>query len=146
MTDTPPSPAAELQRTWALAAADAGAAMDLFYATLFEMAPEVRPLFSGVPMPDQKKKLAAAIGLVVKSPELPQSVASALRELGRRHLGYGVEDAHYDAVGAALIETLAIALKSEFTPAARVAWVDAYGAVASHMKAGAASEGAIAAE
>ena len=146
MTDTTPSPAAELQRTWALAAADADAAMDLFYTTLFEMAPEVRPLFSGIPMPDQKKKLAAAINLVVKSPELPPSVTGALRDLGQRHVGYGVEDAHYDAVGAALIETLATALGSEFTPAARAAWTGAYGSVAGHMKAGAAGTQAIAAE
>ena len=147
MTDTTSSsPAAELQRTWALAAADADAAMGLFYTTLFEIAPEVQPLFSGISMPDQKKKLAAAISLVVKSPELPQSVTGALGELGRRHLGYGVEDVHYDAVGAALIETLATALGSEFTPAARAAWTDAYGAVAGKMKAGAAEASAIAAE
>ena len=146
MTDLPTSPASELQRTWALAAADADAAMDLFYATLFDMAPEARPLFSGVPMPDQKKKLAAAISLVVKSPDLPPSITCALQEMGRRHTGYGVEDAHYDALGAPLIETLATALGSEFTPAARTAWTDAYGAVAGHMKAGAAGGSVIAAE
>lgn len=140
------TPAQELQRTWALAAADADAAMDLFYATLFENAPEVRPLFEHATMPEQKRKLAAAISLVVKSPDLPDSITGALQDMGRRHMGYGVEDQHYDAVGAALIQTLETALGEAFTPAARDAWTGAYAAVSGHMKAGAASGKPVAAE
>lgn len=145
MTDAP-KPATELERTWALAAADSDAAMDLFYKNLFERAPEVRPLFSHASMPVQKRKLASAISLVVKSPTLPENVTQALRELGRKHVAYGVEDSHYDAVGSALIETLATALGHEFTPKARAAWAGAYTAVADHMKTGAALSGTIAAE
>lgn len=140
------SPASELQRTWALASADADAAMDLFYETLFENAPEVRPLFSRVPMREQKRKLAAAINLVVKSPDLPDSVNGVLHDLGRRHVGYGVEDHHYDAVGAALIATLDKALGKEFTPSAREAWSGAYAAIAGRMKAGASEGHGMAAE
>lgn len=141
-----PNPIEELQRTWALAAADADAAMALFYQTLFEIAPEVRGMFSGIPMADQGRKLAAAISLVVNSPRLPESIVGKLEELGARHVTYGVEDAHYDAVGAALIKTLETALGEELTDTARTAWVDAYGAVSGHMKAGAAQAGQIAAE
>jgi len=133
------TPAEELQRTWALAAADADAAMDLFYANLFANAPEVRPLFDNATMPEQKRKLAAAISLVVKSPDLPDSITTALQDMGRRHVGYGVEDRHYDAVGAALIQTLDTALGDAFTPAARDAWTGAYGAISGQMKTGAAA-------
>ena len=139
-------PAAELQRTWDLAAKDSDAAMALFYETLFDTAPEVRKLFSGVPMRDQGRKLAAAIGVVVKSPQLPESITGKLEELGARHVVYGVEDRHYDAVGAALLQTLETALGDEFTASAREAWVGAYAAVSSHMKAGAARSGVLAAE
>ena len=120
--------------------------MDLFYASLFKIAPEVRPLFSGATMTDQRRKLAAAISLVVKSPNLPDTIVAALHDLGRKHVAYGVEDEHYEAVGTALITTLATALGPDFTPAARDAWVAAYGAVSGHMKTGAATVGAIAAE
>lgn len=138
--------AADLQRTWALVAADADAAMELFYTTLFASAPEVRELFDGVQMAAQKRKLAAAIGLVVKSPDLPETLVHALQELGRRHVAYGVEDRHYDAVGTALIETLATALGPAFTPAARAAWTGAYATVSQLMKDGATLDGMIAAE
>ena len=136
----------ELQRTWKLATTDADAAMKLFYETLFERAPEVRGLFSGLPMEEQGRKLSAAISLVVKSPQLPESIVGVLEELGARHVGYGVEDAHYDAVGAALIETLSTALGDEFTDAAREAWTGAYTAVSGHMKVGAARAVTMAAE
>lgn len=43
----------------------------------------------------------------------------ALQSLGLKHVGYGVQAAHYDVVGQALIETLSVTLQRHFTePAA----------------------------
>ena len=56
--------------------------------------------------------------------------ATTLRDLGGRHLGYGVRVEHYDDVGRALIATLEQALGEAFAPAARAAWTAAYGAIA----------------
>jgi hemoglobin-like flavoprotein len=62
-----------------------------------------------------------------------------LRNLGRRHAKYGVTDAHYDTVGAALIWTLEKGLGERFTADVREAWVAVYDLIATTMK-GAANE------
>ena len=119
------SVSSELQRTWALATADGDAAMKLFYETLFDTAPEVRGLFSGVPMQDQGRKLSAAIGLVVRNPDPLESIVSKLEELRARHVEYEVKGSYYDAVEAAMVRTLKTALGNDFTEVPRDAWVGA---------------------
>jgi hemoglobin-like flavoprotein len=47
-------------------------------------------------------------------------------ELGRRHAGYGVKEAHYDSVGAALLWTLEQGLGEAWTPDVAAAWTDVY--------------------
>lgn len=55
----------------------------------------------------------------------------------RKHVGYGVAAAHYDVVGQALLDTLAMGLGDAFTDEVRAAWVAVYGVVSSTMQAGA---------
>ena len=78
----------------------------LFYANLFEAQPALRALFKG-DMDDQGAKLLQMIGAAVGLLDKPQTLLPVLRQLGARHGGYGVQPAHYDAVGAALLKTLA---------------------------------------
>jgi hemoglobin-like flavoprotein len=132
-----PDMASELRRTWSLAAADADAAVDLFYGNLFAAAPDLRPLFAHTDMAGQRRKLAAALAFVVSAPTLSGTTANALRDLGSRHLGYGVRTEHYADVGRALIATFEQALGEAFTPSARAAWIAAYGAIAALMIEGA---------
>ena len=47
--------------------------------------------------------------------------------------GYGVREAHYATVGAALLWTLEAGLGEAFTPAVRAAWTTAYGTLATVM-------------
>ena len=61
-----------------------------------------------------------------------------LEELGRRHAAYGVRDADYDTVGAALLGTLGDAHGAAFDAELRAAWAAAYGLVAGAMRDGAA--------
>ena len=61
----------------------------------------------------------------------------AVRQLGLRHAGYRVRDAHYDTVGQALLWTLEKGLGPAFTPATREAWAKLYWTLAETMKAGA---------
>ena len=65
--------------------------------------------------------------------DLPSLVAM-LEALALRHVGYGVQDKHYDDVGAALLWTLERMLGPAFTPAARDAWTALYGTVAQVMR------------
>jgi hemoglobin-like flavoprotein len=133
-----PDMASELRRTWSLVAADVDAAVELFYGNLFAASPALQPLFADTAMGAQRRKLAAALAFVVSAPDLSGATATALRDLGGRHLGYGVRAEHYDDVGRALISTLEQALGKAFTPSAGAAWTAAYAAVAAPLREGAA--------
>ena len=134
-----PEHIAEIRKSWVALSQDPDAMTELFYEQLFRIAPEVKPLFAGTDLPAQRKKLAAAIGLVVRHVEDLSPVVPGLQDLGRRHVAYGVRDAHYDAVGQALIHAIATRLGPKFTAATQDAWVAAYTAVATTMQAGAAT-------
>jgi hemoglobin-like flavoprotein len=105
----------------------------LFYARLFEIAPEVRPLFKG-DMAEQGRKLMATLAVVVNGIDDLSRLLPAVEGLGRRHAGYGVTDQHFAPVGAALIWTLEQGLGEDFTPEVRTAWLDAYGTLAAVMQ------------
>ena len=115
----------------------AGTAADLFYGRLFELAPPVRALFPD-DMTEQKQKLMAMLGLAVANLGHPDTVVPALRELGRKHVAYGTQPAHYAPVGAALLWTLEQGLGPDFTPEVRAAWTETYALVAGVMQEAAA--------
>jgi len=104
----------------------------LFYDRLFAIDPSTRPLFRG-DMRSQGAKLMAAIGAVVKSLDRLETMLDDLRALARRHDRYGVREAHYASVGAALLWTLEQGLGADFTPQVREAWATAYGLLRSAM-------------
>lgn len=105
----------------------------LFYGRLFELDPALRPLFAHADMAAQGGKLMAALGFVVGSMRSPEPMLAALRALAVRHLAYGVEDAHYATVGAALLWTLEAGLGADWTPALAAAWSEAYALVSAAM-------------
>ena len=115
----------------------ADTAADLFYGRLFEIAPQVRTMFPD-DMREQKKKLMAMLGLAVTNLHKPEMVVPALQTLGRQHVSFGTQAAHYEPVGAALLWTLEQGLGPDFTPAVREAWVETYTLVANVMKSAAA--------
>jgi nitric oxide dioxygenase len=104
----------------------------LFYDRLFAIDPSTRPLFRG-DMKSQGAKLMAAIAAVVKSLDRIETMLDDLRALARRHDRYGVQEAHYASVGAALLWTLEQGLGFDFTPEVRDAWATAYGLLSSAM-------------
>lgn len=107
----------------------------LFYLRLFEIAPEVRPLFNG-DMREQAHKLMQMLGYIVNGLNNPESTLAEVRALGQRHRAYGVNEKHYRPVGEALLWTLKRALDEDFTPEAEAAWGTAYVMIAQAMKNG----------
>jgi hemoglobin-like flavoprotein len=103
----------------------APAAAAMFYDRLFALDPTLRPLFKG-DMTEQGKKLMAMIGTAVANLHKLDTIVPAVQDLGRRHAGYGVRPEHYATVAEALLWTLGQGLGDEFTPATKVAWVEAY--------------------
>jgi hemoglobin-like flavoprotein len=114
---------------------------DRFYARLFEIAPAVRPLFPE-DMAAQKRKLIAMLALAVANLDKPEALVSAVSDLGLRHLGYRAEEAHYEAVGAALLWTLDRSLGPAFTPEVHQAWAETYDIVAGLMRPAAVAKAA----
>jgi hemoglobin-like flavoprotein len=111
--------------------ADTAAA--LFYGKLFELDPSLKPMFHG-DMKEQGRKLMSMIGLAVKGLTDLDKLVPAVEHLGRSHAGYGVQDSHYDTVGAALLWTLEQGLGSDFTPETKAAWAETYTLLATTMK------------
>ena len=115
----------------------AGVTADLFYDRLFEIAPEIRSLF-----PDdlvaQKKKFITMLATAVTNLNELEKIAPVVKDLGMRHVAYGVNAKHYEPFGAALLWTLEESLGVEFTPPVRTAWTEAYMTLASVMRGAAA--------
>jgi hemoglobin-like flavoprotein len=99
--------------------------------------PALRPFFKG-DMAEQGRKLMSMIGVAVANLGKLDVIVPAVRDLGRRHVGYGVRQAHYDTVGTALVWTLEQGLGDDFTPETRQAWVEAYTILAGTMQQAAA--------
>jgi hemoglobin-like flavoprotein len=95
-------------------------ATGLFYQRLFALDPEVKPMFRG----DLQRKARSSCRRSASS--------STASPNSRRHVGYGVQAAHYDTVGAALLWTLEQG--PAFTDEVKTAWATAYGALAGVMK------------
>ena len=108
-------------------------AAEIFYGKLFEKDPSLKPMFKG-DMKEQGAKLMSMIGTAVNGLDDLNSIVPAVQNLGRNHVGYGVEDSHYDTVGAALLETLEAGLGDAFTPAVKDAWTEVYTVLATTMK------------
>jgi nitric oxide dioxygenase len=130
-----------VQSTFGRVRNDGDAVAALFYGRLFETAPEVRPMFRG-DMTAQGRKLMTALALAVDSLTRLDSLIPALESLGRKHVGYGVQDHHYAIVGEALLWTLEKGLGLAWTPEAKDAWATTYSIVASVMQKAAAGAAA----
>lgn len=115
----------------------ADTAADIFYARLFEIAPQVRNLFPAE-MTNQKKKLMQTLGVAVTNLHQVETIVPVVQDLGRRHVAYGVRPEHYDIVGAALLYTLEKGLGDAWNPDLKSAWTETYGLVAGVMKDAAA--------
>jgi hemoglobin-like flavoprotein len=104
----------------------------LFYGRLFEIAPEVKPLFRG-DIEEQGRKLMAMLAAVVNGLGNLETVLPAASALAKRHIDYGVKAADYAPVGAALLWTLQRGLGSQWTPELAAAWTEAYTVLSEFM-------------
>ena len=125
-----------IRDSFATLAPRADAVVAAFYDRLFEENPGVRPLFPD-DMTDQKKHLAAAIGLVVKHAGNLDAIAHTLRDMGARHVGYGARPEHYGVVRDTLLTVLGESAGDAWTDTLRDDWADALNAVAARMLEGA---------
>ena len=122
-----------VQDSFATIAPIADDAAALFYRRLFELDPSLERMFRG-DMAEQRKKLMQMLSTAVKGLDRLDQLVPAVENLGRRHAGYGVTDAHYDTVASALLWTLEMGLGRAFTAEVKDAWVTVYELLATTMK------------
>ena len=104
----------------------------LFYDRLFEIAPQVKPMFPD-DMTEQRRKLMMMLAAVVNGLGNLESILPAASALAKRHAGYGATAEHYPVVGAALLWTLEQGLGDGWTPDLADAWSTAYGTLSGYM-------------
>lgn len=113
----------------------APAAAKIFYTKLFELDPNLKPLFPNDEevMKSQGNKLMTMLGAAVAGLNNLDALIPVLQGLGKKHVEYKVEPSHYNTVGAALLGTLEAGLGEEFTPDVKEAWTSVYGTMSSVM-------------
>jgi hemoglobin-like flavoprotein len=128
-----------VQESFAHVVPIADTAAELFYGRLFELDPSLRLLFRG-DMREQGRRLMQMLTVAVRGLDRLEAIVIAVQALGRRHVAYGVTEAHFATVGAALLWTLEQGLGSAFTPAVADAWASVYDVLATTMKDAMADE------
>ena len=125
-----------LETSFDLVAPRGEALVEIFYARLFTAAPAVVPLFAGADMSKQRTKLLVTLVLLRKSLRDLDALVPTLRELGRRHVGYGARPEHYAVVGDTLITAMAEVAGDAWSDTYTRAWADALSVVAEAMLSG----------
>ena len=126
-----------VQESWAKVLLIAPQAAALFYQNLFTADPALKPLFKG-DMTEQGKKLMQMIDAAVGKLTDIETLVPILQGLAVRHDGYGVNPAHYQTVGGALLLTLEQGLGTAFIPEVKQAWTEVYGVMSDVMIAASA--------
>lgn len=113
----------------------ADTAVEIFYDKLFIIDPNLKQLFpkNEQLMHAQRNKLRDMLASAVNGLSNLDALIPILQGLGRRHIEYKVQKAHYDSVGLALLQALETGLGDEFTPEIKDAWAEVYGVMASVM-------------
>jgi hemoglobin-like flavoprotein len=140
-----PAQVKSIQDSFSKVAPIADTAAALFYGRLFEIAPEVKPLFRG-DMTEQGRKLMKTLTVVVNGLGNLEAILPAASALAKGHVGFGVKATHYAPVGEALLWTLERGLGSDWTPELKGAWTSAYSMLANFMIGEAYGSAAAAAE
>lgn len=108
-----------------------------FYDVLFLRYPKVKPLFSATDMGKQKAKLIESLQIVMGNIHNPEAFTTILRNLGKRHVGYGAVLTDYPLIGDALLQALQKHLGHDWTPDVERTWTLAYQTIAEIMSEGA---------
>lgn len=105
----------------------------LFYNRLFDISPEIRPMFNRTSMPEQSRKLLSMLAYVVSKLDNLNSIIDEVAKLAQRHVKYGVEPKHYQPIGAALLWTLEKGLGENWNEEVEEAWTCCYSILSNAM-------------
>lgn len=122
-----------VKTSWAIVATiDPVTVGGLFYNRLFEIAPQLKPMFRN-PVPEQSKKLLAMINYVISKLDKLEDILDEVAKLAKRHVSYGVKPGHYTIVGEALLWTLEKGLGENWDSEVKEAWTICYQVLSTAM-------------
>lgn len=96
-----------------------------FYDLLFQLDPNLRPLFKQ-DIKSQSQKLVSLITFAVRKINNLNSILADVEALGVRHKNYNVKSEHYATVAAALLRTLEKCMGNKWNGELKQAWVELY--------------------
>ena len=131
--DGAPSDVELLETSFALLAPRGEELVERFYEELLARYPAVAPMFANTDMEAQKKKLLAALKLVVEHLRRPEQLSRALQVLGRKHQAYGAMAEHYPAVAGTLLDVMAELAGEHWNDELQRVWTAALDQVAEAM-------------
>ena len=103
------------------------------YRHLFALAPSAERLFHG-DMESQGQMLSHMMQFLVHAMSRPEIMTLGLRDLGRRHDGYGVAADYYPAFRQAFLESARGVLGERHTPQVEKAWADTIDMIIASMR------------
>ncbi len=103
-----------------------------FYVRLFELNPDLAPLFKAE-MRIQREKFIEKLAVAVMGLEDLDAIAPLVQKLGRGHAGYGIEPTHYATAREALLSALSDHFGPAFHAELRRAWGAAFDAISNEM-------------
>jgi len=127
-----PEQAQLVQVTWRSVLPVGGTFAELFYGRLFAVDPELKKLFTD-DIVEQGRNLTAMLSVAAANMSKPERITLALRNLGKRHVAYGVKPKDFANFEDALLFALEHALIDVFTPEVKAAWKAAYALVSGAM-------------
>lgn len=121
-----------IQTSFVKILSEATAFSNNFYSRLFELAPQVRPLFKN-DMEEQGDKLIKMLAMIVNNLYDLEDIERQAAELGHRHFSYGVKNEHYNYAKRALMEAIEEQLGDEFAPEIAIAWQQVFDNLSQYM-------------
>jgi hemoglobin-like flavoprotein len=107
-------------------------------ATFYARLHMIEPTFTMTTSPEHEvanRAIISMIKLVLSRLDNLDSLAIWLKPLGVKYQGRGIHDFYYASTGNAMLQTLHYYLGAQFDAKTRVAWLNLYDAIISHMLA-----------
>lgn len=126
-----------LRESWECALANGGDVALHMYGEIPGLAPEIQDMFARVDLEEQRELFMGTLQFIVMNYERRPLLERMLREMGRRHAGYGVRPEHYGVFGECFLRALKKACGEQWTFEAELLWRTVYEDVADVMAQGA---------
>jgi hemoglobin-like flavoprotein len=115
-----------IQESWRRIEPVKGIAAELFFNRLFELDPLLRSA-CGDDLKARYEGFTRVLGATVRGLTRLEMLLPAVREFGIRHPLSGAVEEHHANIASALLWMLEKALRRDFTPEVKSAWIKAYG-------------------